>query len=843
MGPMRESNEVDSTSPSLSPSHEGTTASCCALAPEPVASFDSDCTTSLQRSESIRTWHGSSSSQPDLTPRKLYSCYSYRVNRIRESIYWATEEPDVESGPYRHVTRAVAVLVLFFTVSSLLCFILETMPSLGDEWAPFWSAVEVVTTFFFTAEYFLRLWASDILGGSSIDWALRPINICELIAVMPLYMELAGASEIWKSLRVLRVCRLFKVGRYSHGVSVMSQALTSSLSALYIMVFLFITGMFTFAATVYYSERLSCPSFYAAQHLGLEEFLRYNVECAATNGSTLGPCCHYECFGLPETFNSCTNRNDVSLVQNLSEIQNWKAVAVHSVSMDSVATGMWWACVTMTTVGYGDIVPESWISKMISSTAMLSGMLIIAVPFAIIGTKFGEAVKTYADPRQQRRKERSSPRLRRAPFHRPRLRASSARAQESSVVPSTDSGSLSFHSLPPTSAPMLPSVSAAGLDALAQFATGLRPGWLQVVIQQVKKSHSTMHRIRELQIHRNNLWTSVEHAMAEVVSEALLCYEGEMLCQKPSVVFFTQSLSQMAGVRSSSKKIAAMRFCTWSCCVFHRDYRVRKAAIWFTQDWPWFDRLVLVVIIINSIILALYDYYEPLRDEVPWMNRLHDETTVWFTILFTLECVAQIIARGFVFDRASYLRDPWNVLDFLVVVSGWVALVWTGIFKSSSMRAVRVLRPLRSLSTMPGMRPLVNTVVYSLPRLSKVVMMFLFLVSVFAVLGLHIWGGVLHRLCRVTPQPLHFTLSPSDTCSGWCFDHSSLVEIEVGGRVVQVASDQVFNAFCWPVEECRSAFGRGEDYYVWPVDTTQETLGDRSASAGSTSAPRWAPKR
>lgn len=45
-----------------------------------------------------------------------------------------------------------------------------------------------------------------------------------------------------------------------------------------------------------------------------------------------------------------------------------------------------------------------------------------------------------------------------------------------------------------------------------------------------------------------------------------------------------------------------------------------------------------------------------------------------FACLYTIEMVVKIIARGFAFHEHAYLRDPWNVLDFVVVILGWVLI-------------------------------------------------------------------------------------------------------------------------------------------------------------------------
>ena len=41
-----------------------------------------------------------------------------------------------------------------------------------------------------------------------------------------------------------------------------------------------------------------------------------------------------------------------------------------------------------------------------------------------------------------------------------------------------------------------------------------------------------------------------------------------------------------------------------------------------------------------------------------------------FAVVYTMEMAIKVIARGFTFHKHAYLRDPWNRLDFLVVMFG-----------------------------------------------------------------------------------------------------------------------------------------------------------------------------
>ncbi len=59
----------------------------------------------------------------------------------------------------------------------------------------------------------------------------------------------------------------------------------------------------------------------------------------------------------------------------------------------SIPQSMYWAIVTITTVGYGDIAPVTVLGKVLASVAMLTGYSIIAVPTGIISVEIGKAVK------------------------------------------------------------------------------------------------------------------------------------------------------------------------------------------------------------------------------------------------------------------------------------------------------------------------------------------------------------------------------------------------------------------------------------------------------------------
>ncbi|KAF7240970.1 Voltage-dependent N-type calcium channel subunit alpha-1B [Varanus komodoensis] len=81
-----------------------------------------------------------------------------------------------------------------------------------------------------------------------------------------------------------------------------------------------------------------------------------------------------------------------------------------------------------------------------------------------------------------------------------------------------------------------------------------------------------------------------------------------------------------------------------------------------------FEYMILATIIANCIVLAL-EQHLPDGDKTPMSERL-DDTEPYFIGIFCFEASIKIIALGFVFHKDSYLRNGWNVMDFVVVLTG-----------------------------------------------------------------------------------------------------------------------------------------------------------------------------
>ena len=100
-------------------------------------------------------------------------------------------------------------------------------------------------------------------------------------------------------------------------------------------------------------------------------------------------------------------------------------------------------------------------------------------------------------------------------------------------------------------------------------------------------------------------------------------------------------------------------------------------------------------------------------------SELEEKIEFAFLIIFTIEMSLKILAMGFVAGKHTYLRDSWNILDFTVVVMGWASNLLGG-NDISAIRTLRVLRPLRTINYLKGMRILVRSIMNSIPKLVDV---------------------------------------------------------------------------------------------------------------------------
>ncbi|KAL1779033.1 sodium channel protein type 4 subunit alpha [Sigmodon hispidus] len=127
-----------------------------------------------------------------------------------------------------------------------------------------------------------------------------------------------------------------------------------------------------------------------------------------------------------------------------------------------------------------------------------------------------------------------------------------------------------------------------------------------------------------------------------------------------------------------------------------------------------------------------------------------------FTGIYTFESLIKMLARGFCIDDFTFLRDPWNWLDFSVITMAYVT-EFVDLGNISALRTFRVLRALKTITVIPGLKTIVGALIQSVKKLSDVMILTVFCLSVFALVGLQLFMGNLRQKCVRWPPPMNDT--------------------------------------------------------------------------------------
>jgi len=245
------------------------------------------------------------------------------------------------------------VAILLVIVLSTACFVLET-EFRDDSLSTMWFSLETFAVAVFTIEYAVRASTCPQLRA----FVLAPLNIVDLIAIVPyyigLFMAFANGEAPWettspiagttvlRAVRLMRVFRIFKLGRYSSGMQIFYGALAHSATSLFLLFFLLLITVILFSSMMYLVEG---------------EGSRDQEWCESSPENLNTPVCYFK--SIPTTF--------------------------------------WWAIVTITTVGYGDAIPNTVAGKAIASVTMIAGIIVIALPISVLGNNFTKLMQQYTD--------------------------------------------------------------------------------------------------------------------------------------------------------------------------------------------------------------------------------------------------------------------------------------------------------------------------------------------------------------------------------------------------------------------------------------------------------------
>jgi voltage-gated potassium channel len=239
---------------------------------------------------------------------------------MRQRLYRIIFEAETTGG------RLFDVVLLLAIVASISAVMLESVDEIGARFGAELLVIEWCFTILFTLEYLLRIWASP----RPLRYVFSFFGLVDLVSILPTFLSLfikgSQALTVIRSIRLLRVFRILKLGRFLGEGEILLRALSAARFKVTVFVGSVLSGVLILGTAMYMIE-------------------------GRGNG------------------------------------------------FESIPDGMYWAIVTLTTVGYGDVVPTTPLGKLVASAIMILGYGVIAVPTGIVSAEIAAATRTHVNTR------------------------------------------------------------------------------------------------------------------------------------------------------------------------------------------------------------------------------------------------------------------------------------------------------------------------------------------------------------------------------------------------------------------------------------------------------------
>uniref|UniRef100_A0A8C8SLJ1 Sodium channel protein n=1 Tax=Pelusios castaneus TaxID=367368 RepID=A0A8C8SLJ1_9SAUR len=175
-----------------------------------------------------------------------------------------------------------------------------------------------------------------------------------------------------------------------------------------------------------------------------------------------------------------------------------------------------------------------------------------------------------------------------------------------------------------------------------------------------------------------------------------------------------------------NKRKTIFRFtATRALCILSPFHPIRRAVIKIlVHSYPF----------TNCVFMTFYE-----KKSKP--NLLNKYAEYTFTGIYTFEVLIKILARGFCLNEFTFLRDPWNWLDFTFCLIFIISVI-PGL---STPGPFLVLIFLNCISL--GLKVIVSALIQSVKKLADVMILTVFCLSVFALIGLQLFKGNLRHKC------------------------------------------------------------------------------------------------
>ncbi|MGM8213190.1 ion transporter [Virgibacillus sp. W0430] len=147
---------------------------------------------------------------------------------------------------------------------------------------------------------------------------------------------------------------------------------------------------------------------------------------------------------------------------------------------------------------------------------------------------------------------------------------------------------------------------------------------------------------------------------------------------------------------------------------------------------PVFMNVIILLIIINAILVGL-ETYPFIANRFEQSIFILDQLLLW---VFTVEIIIRLIGSKSI---VSFFKDPWNIFDFVIVLSGHILI---GAYYVTVLRILRVLRVLRAISIIPSLRKMVNALLLTIPSMGTILLLLSLFFYIYGVMGTFLFRSI-----------------------------------------------------------------------------------------------------
>ncbi|KAJ8251548.1 hypothetical protein GJAV_G00222530 [Gymnothorax javanicus] len=156
-----------------------------------------------------------------------------------------------------------------------------------------------------------------------------------------------------------------------------------------------------------------------------------------------------------------------------------------------------------------------------------------------------------------------------------------------------------------------------------------------------------------------------------------------------------------------------------------------RARLWNIVESKYFNRGIMIAILINTISMGIEHHDQPEE-----LTNVLEISNIVFTSMFTLEMILKLTAFGLV----SYLRNPYNIFDGIIVVISVCEIIGQADGGLSVLRTFRLLRVIKLVRFMPALRRQLVVLMKTMDNVATFCMLLMLFIFIFSILGMHIFG-------------------------------------------------------------------------------------------------------